>query len=271
MKIRFICPLWGSAQLPIEQFCEQVAAAGYDGVEAPVPTGNRPQSRKVVSAIQSARLVWVAQHWETADSDVEQHIVKFKERLSWQAEFEPAFINSQTGRDWFSFDQNRRVIDAARAVEEESGVKIIYETHRGKFSFCAQATRAFLEAYPDMRLTADFSHWCNVSESLLEDQQDAVSLAIARTDHIHARIGWQEGPQINDPRAPEWKDIVEVHLGWWDRIVEAHRLSGQDLTITPEFGPYPYMPTLPFTRQPVASQWDINEYMMNLLKKRYGA
>jgi hypothetical protein len=122
-----------------------------------------------------------------------------------------------------------------------------------------------------MRLTADFSHWCNVSESLLEDQQDAVNLAIARTDHIHARIGWQEGPQINDPRAPEWKDIVEVHLGWWDRIVEAHRLSGQDLTITPEFGPYPYMPTLPFTRQPVASQWDINEYMMNLLKKRYGA
>jgi hypothetical protein len=269
MEIRFICPLWGNAGRPIEQFCEEVAAAGYDGVEASVSLDDKPVARRVVSAIKAAGLGWIGQHWETVDSDPDRHVEKFSERLLWLAELEPLFINSQTGRDWFSFDQNRRVIDAARSVELKTGVKIIHETHRGKFSFCAQTTRKFLETYSDLRITADFSHWCTVSESMLEDQADAVSLAIGRADHIHARVGWQEGPQINDPRSPEWADTVAVYLCWWDRIVEAHRQSGEDLTLAPEFGPFPYMPQLPFTRQPVASQWDINLYMMNLLKKRY--
>jgi hypothetical protein len=30
------------------------------------------------------------------------------------------------------------------------------------------------------------------------------------------------------------------------------------------------MPALPFTRQPVANQWEINVYMKDVLKKRYG-
>jgi sugar phosphate isomerase/epimerase len=269
MNIRFVCPLWGSAELPIEQFCEKVVAAGFDGVECSVSAEDKPASRRVVSAIKAAGLSWVGQHWETVDSDLGRHIEKFSERLLWLAELEPVFINSQTGRDWFSFDQNRRVIDAARAVEDKTGVKIAHETHRGKFSFCARDTRHFLETCPDMRITADFSHWCTVSESMLEDQADAVSLAIGRADHIHARVGWQEGPQVNDPRSPEWAEILKIYLGWWDRIVEAHRRSGEDMTIAPEFGPFPYMPQLPFTCQPVASQWDINVYMLNLLKKRY--
>jgi hypothetical protein len=29
------------------------------------------------------------------------------------------------------------------------------------------------------------------------------------------------------------------------------------------------MPLLPYTRQPVADQWDINHWMKTLLKKRY--
>jgi hypothetical protein len=41
------------------------------------------------------------------------------------------------------------------------------------------------------------------------------------------------------------------------------------MTILTEFGPPDYLPTLPYTRQPVASQWDINVHMMQLLKKRY--
>jgi hypothetical protein len=29
------------------------------------------------------------------------------------------------------------------------------------------------------------------------------------------------------------------------------------------------MPTVPYTQMPLANQWEINVYMMNLLKKRY--
>jgi hypothetical protein len=41
------------------------------------------------------------------------------------------------------------------------------------------------------------------------------------------------------------------------------------LTILTEFGPPNYLPALPYTRQPVANQWEINAYMRELLRKRY--
>jgi len=61
---------------------------------------------------------------------------------------------------------------------------------------------------------------------------------------------------------------VEAHLGWWKKIAASKRAAGvAQLTITPEFGPPPYLPTLPWTQMPVASQWDINVHMMNFLRE----
>jgi hypothetical protein len=119
-------------------------------------------------------------------------------------------------------------------------------------------------------LSADFSHWCVVSESLLADQAESLGLAIERTDHIHARVGFEEGPQVADPRAPESSAALEAHLGWWDRIIALHRAKGSALvTVAPEFGPSPYMPSLPWTGQPVSDQWATNVRMMGLLRGRW--
>ena len=108
-----------------------------------------------------------------------------------------------------------------------------------------------------------------MSESLLNNQLETVKIAIERTDHIHARIGHPEGPQVNDPRAPEWKEALDAHLAWWDKIVELKKASGDMLTVLTEFGPADYMPTEPYTRKPLADQWAINVHMKDLLRKRY--
>lgn len=104
---------------------------------------------------------------------------------------------------------------------------------------------------------------------MLDDQPETVALALDRTEHIHARIGHQEGPQVNDPRAPEWKLAFETHLAWWDKVVELKVKEGKPITLLTEFGPPTYMPTLPYTMQPIANQWDINIYMMDFLRKRW--
>ena len=122
---------------------------------------------------------------------------------------------------------------------------------------------------PELKLTFDLSHWCSVSESYLEDQEETVNLAIERAAHIHARIGHPEGPQVNDPRVPEWETAVDTHFGWWDKIVERKKREGVRITFLTEFGPPDYMPTLPGTRQPLANQWEINVYMMRLIRERY--
>jgi len=271
MKILFFCPFWGSSDLPIEVFLQKVKQSGYDGVEMSLPLGDLPRQKQILQAIKNQELALIAQHYETAHPDPQTHFAEYCSRLKNLVNAVPLLVNTQTGKDWFPFEQNLELIAAACAISAASGVKIVHETHRGKFSFNASITAKFLEADPALRIAADFSHWCVVSESLLEDQSAAVALAISRTDHIHARVGFAEGPQVSDPRAPEWNHALQIHLAWWDRIIEHHReLGTPQMTITPEFGPAPYMPTLPYTGMPLSSQWDINVYMMELLRERYG-
>ena len=163
------------------------------------------------------------------------------------------------------------MIDVATAYADRSGIPVYHETHRGKFSFAAHITKKYLQKLPDLKLTLDISHWVNVAESFLENQPDAVELALERAGHLHARVGYPEGPQIPDPRSPEWLEALNNHLQWWDKVVR--RISNQPddniVTITPEFGPHPYMVHLPRTGMPIANQWDVNVYMMRILKERY--
>lgn len=268
LQIKFFCTNWGMEE-PWDSFCARVKEAGYDGVETWMPAAEEEKTA-MFEAFEKYSLEFIFLS-SGSGGDFDAYLKNFKENLEKLVPYKPVLINCHTGKEYFSFRQNQALIAAGKAVSDASGIPVLHETHRGRFSFAAHITKEYLEKIPGLRLTLDISHWCNVHESMLADQEEAVSLAISRTDHIHTRVGFPEGPQVNDPRAPEWKNVLEQHLTWWDHVVEAKiQRGGSLLTITPEFGPPDYMPTLPYTRQPVASQWDINEYMMNLLKARYG-
>ncbi|NRA37901.1 MAG: hypothetical protein HRU15_07165 [Planctomycetes bacterium] len=129
-------------------------------------------------------------------------------------------------------------------------------------------TIRYLEAEPRMKLNADFSHWCCVHESNLEDQNENMEIAIERSYHIHARVGHGEGPQVTDPRAPEWQGWVDLHLGWWKKIIQHRVAEGlEHFTICPEFGAPNYLLCLPFTNQPVTDQFAMNVYMKDRIKE----
>ena len=269
MQIQFFCTKWGQEALPWPAFLASVQAAGYDGIETSVPTD--PAGRdQVLGGLARHSLALIGQHWETVTPDFAQHRAEFEQRLRAQAAHRPLLINSQTGKDYYTFAQNQDLLRLAQAVAAETGVPIVHETHRGKFSFAAHVARPYLEQLPDLRLALDISHWCAVAETLLADQPEAVALALARTDHVHARVGHAQGAQVSDPRAPEWAAALAFHLACWDEVVAQRRRAGcARLTITPEFGPPPYLPTLPFTQMPVADQWELNGYLLDTLKRRY--
>jgi sugar phosphate isomerase/epimerase len=269
LKVKFFCPYWGSALLSYSLFFKKVKEAGYDGVEMSLPF-DKEEKAGILKLLREFDLELVAQHWETSHHDPLLHRSIFRKHLLNLAEADPLFINSQTGKDYFSFEDNAELIDIAFRVTKETGIPVFHETHRGKFSFAIHVTRQYLEKIPDLELGLDLSHWCNVAESLLHDQQDSLELALSRTRHIHARVGYAEGPQITDPRLPEWEEAMNFHLSCWDKVFRNLSLLNKELlTITPEFGPYPYMFHLPYTQMPVSNQWDINFYMKNLLQKRF--
>jgi hypothetical protein len=206
-----------------------------------------------------------------SDKDPVKHFEQFKTMFDGAAHSpqSPLYINCHSGRDFFPMEENGKFIDHTTKVAKETGIVVCHETHRSRILYAAHVTKQYIQKYPDLRLTLDISHWCNVHESFLNDQEETVQLALTKTDHVHARIGHQEGPQVNDPRAPEWEGAVKRHFEWWDAIVQMKIKSTNKLTILTEFGPPHYLPALPYTQQPVADQWGINEYMMQLLRKRY--
>lgn len=260
---------WGFAG-NVDQFCAAAKKEGYDGIEIWWPLEAKDQ-QELFAALKKHNLA-VGFLCGGSQADPKVHLQVFKEMViaaTTQTIQRPLYINCHSGRDHFAAEFNRPFIEFTNKQSKETGVPIYHETHRGRMLFAAHITKAFIKEYADLRLTFDVSHWCNVHESLLEDQSDTVALALERVSHIHARIGHPEGPQVNDPRAPEWDAALKQHVGWWDKVVERKRKAGEQMTILTEFGPPDYMPTLAYTRQPLADQWAINVYMMQYLRKRY--
>ncbi len=250
-----------------DEFCSRIKTEGYDGAEVWYP-GDEKSRNEFLAAVEKYNLKF-AFLFGGSDTNYEKHLQQFKTTLEEAASLRPVFINSHSGKDHFTFDQNSAFIEFTKSLGARTGIPVYHETHRGRILYSAPVSRQFLEKHPTLRLTLDISHWCNVHESLLDDQAETVTLALRRTDHIHTRIGHAEGPQVNDPRAPEWKDAVNAHFTWWDKVVGQKRKEGKRLTMLTEFGPVDYLPALPFTRQPVANQWEINKYMLDVMRKRY--
>ncbi len=268
--LKIMATSWGY-QGTMDSFCAKVKKEGYDGIELWWPTDNKKAQDEIFSALKKYDLE-IGFLCGGSQSNPQEHLEFYKRMVDAAAKQNvqrPLYINNHSGKDYFSFDDNKKFIEHTQALAKETGLLICHETHRGRMLFAAHITRNFLEKYPDLRLTLDISHWCNVHESLLADQKETIDLALARTDHIHARIGHPEGPQVNDPRAPEWEQTVKQHFEWWDKIVERKRRNGERVTVLTEFGPPDYMPTYPYTKQPLADQWAINVHMMHLLRKRY--
>lgn len=271
MRFLFFCPRWGRADVPWPVFCQHVKDAGYDGVEVGLPE-DQAEKELMFHELAKHDLLLIGQHWETVHPEFKIHLQEYEKRLRALAAANPLFINTQTGKDYYSFEQNAQLIELADTIAGETGIPILHETHRGKFSFAAHVTKNYLERLPDLRITLDISHWFSVAETFLHDQQQAVELAISRTDHIHSRVGFTQGPQVPDPRAPEWQESLQYHLACWDKVVERQKEQGKEFfSCTSEFGPAPYMPLLPYSKEPVVNQWDVNLYMMELLKERYKA
>lgn len=221
--------MWGLESLSYAEAAKRVKAAGYDGMEIAARDKNYQEVWKAVRD-NGLELVLMA---FGGSATFAEHKPKFRDDLLELAAQKPLFINSHTGKDFFTYEQNAELIQVAAEVQKQTGVKILHETHRGRFSYSAPAIQYYIQNIPDLRLTGDFSHWVNVAESYLTDQVGNMTRAMERTDHIHCHVGQPEAPQVSDPRAPG------------------------------------YLPTLPYTNQPVVSQWDINKFMMDYLKKRW--
>ena len=269
MKIKYLCTMWGMNQPTLEDSFNMIKGAGFDGVEMSLPS-NKEEIKDIDALLKENGLDLVAQV-RAEGLTVDTQIGFLEKELDSVLELNTLLTNVHCGKDYWPLAENIEVISIAQRLAGELGIKIMHETHRARATFCTTSTMDIIDALPKIRFTADFSHWCCVHNSLLQDQQDSVSRVIERTDYIHARVGSAISPQVTDPRASQWKEAVETHVRWWEKIAEHHKNKDSEfLPICSEFGPPEYMATLPSTGKPIADQWEINCYMKEMLKERLG-
>ena len=198
-----------------------------------------------------------------------QHLAELGTKLNRCSELHPHRVTVLTGSDAWPLERQRVFLAEAQALAAASGLPVSFETHRSRCLGMPWTIAPLLEAVPGLRLTADLSHWCVVAERLMTPDLEPVQAMADRVDHIHARVGHAQGPQVSNPFAPEHAEALAAQLACWQLFAErAVNRGAPPPSFTPEFGQDGYLPTLPFTNQPVADLLTINTAMTRWLRSQ---
>ncbi len=266
MQLKTIRHLWGVEEPP-STFFTKVRAENYHGVESALPASGTETAFR--GLLDENGLEYIAQIFTDGPTFVE-HIESFRRQARAAVEMKAVMVNCHGGKDGWSLADSLHFYRAAIEIERDLGIPVAHETHRGRILFNPWITRDILNEIPDLALCCDFSHWVCVAERLLPDCGEIIAQCAERCLHLHARVGYEQGPQVPDPRAPEYQVHVETHEKWWDIIWSAQEKSGMTYSyLTPEFGPPTYLPTLPFSNKPVASLEEICLWQVERQRQRF--
>lgn len=276
MELRFYCTYWAARHAPWQRFAADARADGYDGLEAPVPAD--PAARAALAAALDefgfdlvAEITTGGTYVPDRAATPAQHLDDLRRKLETSLLLSPRHVNCLAGLDAWPLAQSIDFFGRALEIVQDAGVSLSFETHRSRATFNPWVTRDLVQALPALRLTADFSHWCVVAERLVMDTEPDVLAALApRVRHMHGRVGYDQGPQVPHPAAPEYAHCLASHQAWWEACWAAMRAEGVAVaTMTPEFGPDGYLHHLPFTDVPVGDLRGINRWMLDTERAHY--
>jgi len=276
MQLKLFRTLWG-AKGHIAEIAQTAAKAGFDGLEGQPPQD--PAAREAFAqALADARLDYIGEI-TTAGSYVPErraslaeHLSSLEQGLLACRDLKPLFVNCIGGCDAWPEERSQRFFQEAMALADRYDIAISFETHRSRSLFNPWVTQRIAQALPEMRLTADFSHWCVVCERLMDSEQEVLEAIAPQVRHIHGRVGYDQGPQVPHPAAPAYAAALAAHQSWWENIWRTQQAAGNAIsTMTPEFGPDGYLHHAPFTEEPVADLWRINCWMMRLERAHFAA
>lgn len=265
MRLETYLTLWGDTR-PWRHVFADAHRRGYDGIEARIPAlADLPACG---AALRDSHCPFIAialtgggviprQDATTAD-----HLADLDALLSHATQLAPRFVNVLGGNDRWGVNQQVEFIGRAMTLGRKHGLTLSFETHRARLCATPWVTLDVVAQLPDALFTADISHWVVGCERLLNDPCDDFSAFIERVHHVQARVGYDQGPQVSHPAAPENRAALDFHRDFWRRIRVSQRARGYDVTtLTPECGPDGYTHTVPFTNLPLADRQEMNDWL----------
>jgi len=297
-RLNLFRSLWGvirqaDGNMTIEQALPKIKALGYDGIECVTKFALDMGPQYFKRLLKDHDLKYIAMVFSSGPSavvpgadgsryprhpkpgrSVMQHIDVFKAQVDAALELDPVQINSHSGNDYFFRKEQEEFFRLAIDYEKKNSNKpILHETHRKRILHSPWVSRELVPLFKgDLKVVADYSHFLCVAETNTEDAElnAAIALLAPHVKHIHARVGYDHGPQVPDPRAKYWQDYVVGMERWWSAIFKAQRASGMPVsTVTPEHGPPNYQVCEPNWQTPLADIWAVNTWVGERIRKRF--
>ena len=247
-QLRILQSLWAmerrradAAEWPLQIQLAMIRDAGFDG--AGVRFIDPAFAREVTGFMRAHNMIWQAQCYPR-DVDGLKPVLELVARLGCD------HVNLQPDVRPQRIEQCIPLLDGWRRLADEAGVAVNIETHRDRMTTDLLFTLQLLDCFPDLRLTADVSHYLVGREFAwpVDDINHAmIHRILDQSWAIHGRIASREQVQISlgFPQHTGW---VELFMGWWEYAIRSWRKrAGPDavLTFLCELGPPPYAITGP--------------------------
>ncbi len=210
--------------------------AGYDGV------GMRFLEADYVSEIttflRDNGMTWQAQCYPKSIDDLAPV-------LDLVAKYGADHVNLQPDVRPLRLEECIPYVEGWRRLAREAGVAVNIETHRDRMTTDLFFTLQLLDCFPDLRLTADVSHFVVGREfafPLPPEAHQQIHRVLDNSWAIHGRVASREQVQIQ-LSFPHLKHWVDLFMGWWEYAIRSWRKRAADnavLTFLCELGPPEY-------------------------------
>ena len=216
-------PSWSAGPGPGDDVIEAAAAAGYEGVQVFLPdqAARAASLGMVASAVSPARTA--------ADIDA---VVGMWDGGGAES------LTLHLGTGFETRDEGRALVEAALAAQSRSGVPLLIETHRATLTQDPARTLELVGEFPELRFTADLSHWYTGVEMVYGDfdaKVEALAPVFERCRMIHGRVSDPGCIQVavrDDGEAP---DYVKHFVRMWSEVMA--RTDAEELPFVVELLP----------------------------------
>jgi hypothetical protein len=208
--------------------------AGFDGCG--VRFIDADYARSVTDFLRRHDMTWQAQCYPQTVDDLKLALVR---------ELGADHLNLQPDVRPYTLEECVPYIDGWRRLAADAGVEMHIETHRDRMTTDLFFTLHLLDRFPDLRFTADLSHYVVGREfawPIAPENHAMMKRILDNSWGIHGRVASREQIQVqfNFPQHLDW---LELFMGWWEYGIRSwKKRAGPDETLTflCEFGPPPY-------------------------------
>ncbi|KAJ5771972.1 hypothetical protein N7520_002501 [Penicillium odoratum] len=238
---------------------QELKTLGYSGVEVNIhqldPDNHFPLLRKICDDLDFEISALAHSSWvdylgpRPVGLKAADHLRNYRAALQLAEPLNPVSFNFQSGEDAWNIEESVKFYRGTLGVDKEFGLsgRVYHETHRNRSLFTPYAAQQILRAVPELRITADFSHWMICLERLLdigEGDRAMMDSIIPHVYHIHARIGTTQASQCPEPLNPIFEQERLCFERLWTKVIQCRFEQNPEssIIIVPEYGPFPYHP-----------------------------